>query len=358
MRHIRKYWTFERCQEEALKFNSVTEFKNGSAAYSAAYRNDWMDEICSHMIRTQKPNGYWTKEKCQEDSLKYNNRSNFQKNSYVAYDKAYKNGWLDDICSHMTEIYKPKGYWTYEKCKEKALEYKTKYDFYVNNYGAYGRAYRNGWLDDICSHMIIQNNNTKRCIYCYEFEDNSVYIGLTYDIEKRQKNRNISDFDQVIIHIKKTGLTPIRKQLTDYIGVNDAIKLEGYYVEKYKNEGWNVLNKSKTGAIGGSLRWTYEKCKEEALKYKSRYEFVKTSKGAYESSAKHKWLDDVCSHMIPTQKPTGYWSYKNCKEEALKYKTRTEFQNNASGAYNSSLKHNWLDEICSHMVRTQKWMVK
>jgi hypothetical protein len=249
----------------------------------------------------------------------------------------------------MIEKYKPGGYWTYEKCKEKALEYKTRYDFYVNNYGAYNRSHKNGWLDDICSHMIIQNNNTKRCIYCYEFSDNSVYVGLTYDIEKRQKNRDISDFDQVIIHIKKTGLTPIRKQLTDYIEVNEAIKLEKYYVEKYKNEGWNILNKSKTGAIGGPLRWTYEKCKEEALKYKSRSEFKINSPGSYSSSLEHNWIDKICSHMISTQKPTGYWTFDRCREEALKYKSKVEFSNMNNGSFSAAYRKGWLDEICSHM---------
>ena len=29
------------------------------------------DDICSHMIEILKPRGYWTKENCQKESLKY-----------------------------------------------------------------------------------------------------------------------------------------------------------------------------------------------------------------------------------------------------------------------------------------------
>ena len=51
--------------------------------------------------KKRKPIGYWTKERCKEETLKYNTRSEFQKGSESAYQAARKNGWLDDICKHM-----------------------------------------------------------------------------------------------------------------------------------------------------------------------------------------------------------------------------------------------------------------
>ena len=44
-------------------------------------------------------------------------------------------------------------------------------------------------------------------------------------------------------------------------------------------------------------------------------------------------------------KPKNYWNYETCKEESLKYKTRFEFQKNKSRAYNISWKNKWLDEF-------------
>ena len=53
-------------------------------------------------IKTNKNIGYWTKEKCLEESLKYTTRTIFNKEAKGAYLSAYRNGWLHEICSHMT----------------------------------------------------------------------------------------------------------------------------------------------------------------------------------------------------------------------------------------------------------------
>ncbi len=48
-------------------------------------------------------------------------------------------------------------------------------------------------------------------------------------------------------------------------------------------------------------------------------------------------------------KPKGYWTFKNLKKEALKYKTRSEFKKKSPSAYQMAYKHRVLDKICSHM---------
>jgi len=75
--------------------------------------------------------------------------------------------------------------------------------------------------------MIRIGNKYKKCIYSYEFSDSYFYVGLTYNIDIRQKRRNSDKNDVITKHILKTGLSPIRKQLTDYIDVYDVVKLEG-----------------------------------------------------------------------------------------------------------------------------------
>jgi len=54
----------------------------------------------------RKPLGYWTKELYHETALKCDSRSEFQKKYSGAYQAAYSNGWLDEICPHMRR-YKP-----------------------------------------------------------------------------------------------------------------------------------------------------------------------------------------------------------------------------------------------------------
>ena len=94
-------WTKEKCTDIAKKYNSKIEFsKNDLNAYNASRRNGWLEEICSHM-KPLKLKNYWTKEKCAEEALKYNTKSEFEKNSPSAYVNAGKFGWRDEICSHM-----------------------------------------------------------------------------------------------------------------------------------------------------------------------------------------------------------------------------------------------------------------
>jgi len=42
----------------------------------------------------RKPKNYWTKERCQEESSKFNNNKEFKKKSKTAYHKSSRNGWL------------------------------------------------------------------------------------------------------------------------------------------------------------------------------------------------------------------------------------------------------------------------
>jgi hypothetical protein len=49
----------------------------------------------------RKINGYWTKEKCYEEALKYKTRTTYQKSNHSSYEVARKNKWLNEICKHM-----------------------------------------------------------------------------------------------------------------------------------------------------------------------------------------------------------------------------------------------------------------
>jgi hypothetical protein len=147
--------------------------------------------------------------------------------------------------------------------------------------------------------------------------------------------------------------------------------------------------------------WTLERCKEDALKYKSRSEWSNNSAGAYHSSKKNGWYkectihmeymvrpngtwtkellinearkwknlkdwrelgegmsrakplgcyDESISHMIYKTKPIGYWNQKeNVLAEALKYKSKVEWQAKSNGSMKSARKNGWLDECTAHM---------
>ena len=294
-----RYWTKFMCQEEAKKYKTRTELhKNNPYVFSKASKKGWLDEICSHMEVLQLPKSYWTKEKCHVEALKYKNRKAFRTNKSNIVRIAVEFGWYEDICSHMPKNNnKPRGYWNKERCAKEALKYKNTTEFVENCKSAYAIAWKNNWLEEITNHFEVRGSTHKRFIYAYEFPDNHVYVGLTYNIKERELSHNKKG--SVFEHAKATGIEPVFVQITqEPVPVEKAIELEEYYLNEYISKGWTKLNKVKTGSIGGNtLMWDYESCKKEALNYNYKSDFKKAKAGAFSAAWRLGFLEEICSHM-------------------------------------------------------------
>ena len=71
--------------------------------------------------------GKWSKKKCFEESKKYNSRADFFNNSSSAYQKALKEGWLDEMTWLSNHHKHQRGYWEdKEHVIEEAKKYKSK----------------------------------------------------------------------------------------------------------------------------------------------------------------------------------------------------------------------------------------
>lgn len=254
------YWTKERCFKAALKYNTRKEFRmKEGGAYNSAHLNGWLQDACRHMARLVKPQGYWSKEECRLEARKYLYKKDFEKKSRSAYHASYINGWLNDICSHMLD---GRVYWTKEKCKQHALKYNSYSDFRENEPVAYAKSLKNNWLKYVCAHI---------------------------DYEKSQR---------------------------------------GY--------------------------WTKEKCLNEAKKYTYIKDFAQKCPQAYRKSVKMGWKKDVYGHLKNTEKNKVKWTKEACEIEAKKYKSRTAFAKCNPGAYDRAVKKKWIDGICEHMDFIQK----
>ena len=250
------------------------------------------------------------------------------------------------------EVRKPDGYWTYDNCAKEALKYFTKKEFGEKSPSAHAIAYKNRWMKLISTHMTLFGSKYKRCIYSYEFiEDKCVYIGLTYNIIERQNGRDCHNNDQVTKHINETGYIPIRKQLTDYVDVEMASKLEGEYLEKYKNNGWSILNIKPTGGIGGcTLIWTKEKCFNAAKQCKTRTEFHKKYRGAYSSAIKNGWMNEIHLILKSNKGRKIIHTIELCKSKSLLCRTRAEFKKLYIKEFTAAYNNGWLNDICTHMI--------
>jgi hypothetical protein len=95
--------------------------------------------------------------------------------------------------------------------------------------------------------------------------------------------------------------------------------------------------------------WTFEKVREESLKYTTKTEFRKKSETAYQIATRNKWLESACEHLISRKSP-GYWTKETAKEEILKYTKIYDLQKYSISAYNWARKNDMFEELTSHMI--------
>lgn len=90
-----------------------------------------------------------------------------------------------------------------------------------------------------------------------------------------------------------------------------------------------------------SVKWTYEKCYEEAKKYKCKSNFQRGKREAYKAALREGWLKDYS--WFSTKK---YWTKDEVFKIGHKYKSKIQFKRNEPRAYDAALRHNWIKEMC------------
>ena len=194
-------------------------------------------------------------------------------------------------------------------------------------------------------------------------ELNSIYIGRTIDINKRNKQHNTDENSSVYKFAKQNNIPiPQITILETNLSLEQGREKEHFYVTKFKQDGWNVLNKARTGKNCGSLgglgcgKWNKKTCYQEAKKYNSRSEFQKGCMSAYNVALKNGWLDNY-NWFVEKQKPSGYWTEQTCYQEAQKYNSRSEFNKGCVSAYDVACKNGWLDNYTWFSVSktSKKW---
>jgi hypothetical protein len=147
--------------KDALKYESKWEWEQANnPMVHAAKRFGIYEKATSHMLTRNE----LTYEFCEAEAKKYTERLKFSEGNSSAYIKALQNGWLDDICKHMlpVSITRSRGKikWTYDTCKEEAAKYHTRNEFQLNNQRAYKVSRMNKWLDDFFPKKFKEFNNS------------------------------------------------------------------------------------------------------------------------------------------------------------------------------------------------------
>ena len=349
-------WDEDTILEVAKKYNSRKEFQIGhSGAYNRARKLGILDK-CTWFVPTKEilceKLTKWDEDTILEVAKKYNSRKEFAKGCGSAYSKALELGILDKctwfktrkeiLCEKLTK-------WDEDTILEVAKKYVYLCDFKNEYGGAYSKALELGILDK-CTWLKRKSNpyeDKSDVIYVYELpEYNSAYVGRTIDIVRRHKQHQTTQNDSVYKFCQTHNiLLPDMKILECDLTPDEGSKKEKEYIKKYEEKGWKLINIATGGSLGalGSTKWSKEKILDIAKQYKTRSEFAQKCSGAY-NRAKKLGILDKCTWFEEIIKPSGYWVEEKILDIAKQYKTRSEFAQKCSGAYNRAKKLGILDK--------------
>ncbi len=217
---------------------------------------------------SRKPKGYWDNiDNIHKEALKHKGRFTFANACRGGYNAARKLGILDDVCSHM-DGHKENGYWTLENVKKEALKYSSRMGFYNAQGGAYGAATRNGWLDEVCSHMKDKRNKKHKLYWTKDkvietalrfnsIKDFRKYGGGAYNAIQINKWDTTNIYD----HMKhgKNGFNPNEPAIMYYLKINGG---EAYKIGITKRTVNERFLASELKRIEVIKTWDYETGKE------------------------------------------------------------------------------------------------
>tara|TARA_R110000782_G_scaffold93855_1_gene177434 strand:+ start:472 stop:1662 length:1191 start_codon:yes stop_codon:yes gene_type:complete len=338
-------WTLDALKASAAKYKTRNEWNKAEPnAYCSAKKRKLLDDVCPHMPKPKR----WTTERLKASASKCRTREEWAKADPAAYRTARTWKVMDEVAPHIPKLRR----WTLKKLKASAANYKTRTAWQRGDSAAYATAHKRGVLDECCAHMKRIGNRISRAIYALEFSDKSVYVGLTHSLAKRKRQHLHKPTSNVMAAKFASGIPFVFRALTGYLPVDEAARLEGEVLATYLKEGWASLNSSATGSLGtNEVKWTLDKLKASAAKYKTRGEWQKEASGAYSAAHTHGLLDECCAHMPPVRKS---WTPDTLKASALKYGTRKEWREAEPSAYSVTKYHGLLDACCAHMKPIRK----
>lgn len=233
-------------------------------------------------------------------------------------------------CAHEAHSNRMKGkglIYTKEIVFEIAKSCKCRSEFQKLNQQAYHVARINSWLDEMDWFGIPQRhkpieNIRNNIVYIYEFPNKVAYIGRTNNLKKRHKehkrehkhsNGKIS-ISQVLKYANDNSLlVPQPIILKNDLTLSESRAIEDEMCEKYKRDGYHLLNIAKTGinsgSIGAALLYdNYDEILEKAKTCKSRSEFKRNFGSMYNAARRMKIFESIANECG--------WR-KNCSEKAI-----------------------------------------
>lgn len=250
--------------------------------------------------------------------------------------------------------------WNKDTCRQEALKYKYANDFRLHAPGALNVAKRNGWYVEYTwlKHLPAKEDDytqKTRCIYAYVFEDShSVYVGLTNSPKRRDwEHRSGKSKSPVYAAAQNQScIIPPQIILEKEIPTEQSGEREKYWVDFYKEAGWLLLNRAKTGAressIGAvsNLKWNRKNIKKAAAECNYHLtSFMHNYYSAYYAML-HRY-PEMLNELFPNRKVHTYHTIDEAlsKVQELHCLTREDLRQQCPWAHFILYKNNMLAEV-------------
>ncbi len=344
---VNKYMTNQELLDIASEYDRPTHIiKKNITLYNLLQKRGLLNDV---KYKVGKAITYTDEEVLNEGS-KYDSPTDFEKGNPKMYSVSVKRK-LNKVINYK------KGYkmiyYTDEDIINGGLKYDNPVDYFKNEQNLYCAGQRRGLLRQIKYKVGYIGNRIKRLVYVYEFSDNSVYVGLTYNEKKREIEHSVMGKTPVSKHIRKTGLTPIKKIISDgYIDSHVAQEIEKDLIMEYQLNGWNILNRNGGGTLGGNtIKWTEEVIREKIKECEYIEDIIKKFGDSFKTAAKRVGIYDEITKDLPNR--VNYWNKDKALSIAKNYNSIRDFKKDYEGLYSSVIKKKWNKDVFKHMVNGQ-----
>jgi hypothetical protein len=342
---------------------------------------------------------------CRSIAATCKSRGEFARKDGPAYYKSLHKGWLDIFATEFKYMtladanrhtrWLNGNYMTDEEVEAVARKYTTIASFrhrapnvYLIASGPRRLIRKFTWLKRCPKSALPKNGDI---VYVYEFnETHAAYVGRSCNLARRDEEHRRKDNDSLFIYSYQSGIPiPRPKILHTGITIERGARLEQEEIERYRADGWIMINRCRGGSIGQlgigiskkkviktakqyttllefkhdhpemvSLiyrmgwenefswlnkkeytQWTRELCETEARKYTLHKDFRKKSPLAYRAALANGWLNDY-TWLI---RRISWNDFNAVAEESKKFPTRNAFEEGNSSAYGGARRNGWLD---------------
>lgn len=145
-----KGYTYKECLNISKKCKNKHElYLKHRGVFAKCVKKNWLKLFFNNSYKTE---GY-TFNDCLKKAKKLKTKQRFKNNFPNHYNRARKKGWLNRVCSHMVCGTQLRSI-SKKDCLKMAMKCQSRYEFCTRYTSHYNRALKQKWLNEVCSHMV------------------------------------------------------------------------------------------------------------------------------------------------------------------------------------------------------------